>query len=99
MRRHQAPDRPRRSIPCLHVHPVKYHGAQWSLHLVTSQILQSGRSFDGAGVPMGSHFNGQPNRVAAPLLATCFVIFGGAIACTGMVLVFSADPTVPLTVI
>ena len=48
---------------------------------------------------MGSHFNGQPNRVAAPLLATCFVILGGALACTGMTLAFSADPTIPLMVI
>ncbi|MFG0334332.1 MAG: hypothetical protein ACF8TS_13285 [Maioricimonas sp. JB049] len=48
---------------------------------------------------MGSRFDSQPSRVAAPLLATTFVILGGAVACTGVVLVFSSDPAVPLMIV
>ncbi|QDU37987.1 hypothetical protein Mal4_23060 [Maioricimonas rarisocia] len=48
---------------------------------------------------MGSRFDSQPSRVAAPLLATSFVILGGALACTGVVLVFSPDPAVPLMIV
>ncbi|MEW4528879.1 hypothetical protein [Maioricimonas sp. JC845] len=48
---------------------------------------------------MGSRFDSRPSRVAAPLLATTFVILGGAIACTGVVLVFSREPAVPLMIV